>query len=306
MAKSLGPEFTYDLADLKKVDPALVHYVEKAAVPTGLKEPRGVAVGPGDRLYVAGDRAVRTFDASGAPTGDHKTVNRPRAIAVAADSLIFVATDAFVERIDPVSGAVEGWKTPETAKDSLLTGIAVFEDHVFVADATERVVLHFNRRGALVNRIDGRTPGAAAEDDGFIVPSPYFDLAVAAKDALWIANPGQRRVECYTFDGTRRTRWGKASPKIEGFCGCCNPTHLAILPDGGFATSEKGLPRVKTYTASGGFRNVVAPPAAFNNSAVGLDVATDSTGRIYVLDPAARNVRVFVPREAATSTEGKP
>ena len=35
----LGPEFTYDLSELKKVDPALIHYEQAASVPTGMTQP---------------------------------------------------------------------------------------------------------------------------------------------------------------------------------------------------------------------------------------------------------------------------
>jgi sugar lactone lactonase YvrE len=159
----------------------------------------------------------------------------------------------------------------------------------------------------VVGRIDGQVPSDTAAKDagdaGFIVPSPYFDVAVAGKDRLWIVNPGRRRVESYTFDGRILAHWGKASPKIEGLCGCCNPTHIALLPDGRLVTSEKGLPRVKVYSADGELLSVVAPPAAFADAAAGLDVAADSQGRVYVLDPIARKVRVFVRKKSAAATE---
>jgi len=35
--------------------------------------------------------------------------------------------------------------------------------------------------------------------------------------------------------------WGKRSG-IADFFGCCNPAHLALLPDGRFVTSGKGIP----------------------------------------------------------------
>jgi hypothetical protein len=84
---------------------------------------------------------------------------------------------------------------------------------------------------------------------------------------------------------------------LDGFCGCCNPSHLALTPDGKFITSEKGLPRVKVYDRAGRFECVVAGPDRFARDTVGLDVAVDSTGRILVLDPAAGAVRVFEKRE---------
>ncbi len=84
--------------------------------------------------------------------------------------------------------------------------------------------------------------------------------------------------------------------KLEGFCGCCNPSHLARMADGRFVTSEKGLPRVKLYAEDGTFVGLVAGTDAFAKETVGLDLAVDGDGRILVLDPVAKAVRVFVPK----------
>mgnify|MGYP001826318076 CR=1 FL=1 len=67
-------------------------------------------------------------------------------------------------------------------------------------------------------------------------------------------------------------------------------------------TAEKGLAatRVKVYDAKGGLESVVAPPGLFderpNGPVIVLDVAIDSAGRVLVLDPSRRQVRVFTPR----------
>jgi hypothetical protein len=85
--------------------------------------------------------------------------------------------------------------------------------------------------------------------------------------------------------------------EIDGFCGCCNPTHMAILDNGSFVTSEKGLPRVKVIAPTGELQAVVAGPGQLAPDTVGLDLAIDPEGRILVLDPAARMVRVFVEKK---------
>ena len=63
-------------------------------------------------------------------------------------------------------------------------------------------------------------------------------------------NPGRHKIEAYTFDGELETSWGTPATTIGGFSGCCNPTHIAMLPDGSFVTSEKGLARVKVYDST--------------------------------------------------------
>jgi hypothetical protein len=57
---------------------------------------------------------------------------------------------------------------------------------------------------------------------------------------------------------------------------------------------------VKVYSAQGEFEGVVAAPDRFAKDDAGLDLAVDSTGRIFVLDPAAGKVRVFVRKTAET------
>jgi hypothetical protein len=123
---------------------------------------------------------------------------------------------------------------------------------------------------------------------------------------LRVNNPGRHSVEVYTAKGDLDSSWGKATAAIEGFCGCCNPVGLALLPDGRYVTCEKGLPRVKIYSAQGVFQSVVAGPESFPENARagaqhdgsdgllgGLDAAVDSQGRIYVLDLVAEDVRVM-------------
>ena len=96
---------------------------------------------------------------------------------------------------------------------------------------------------------------------GFVCPSPYFDVAVAPDGLLRVANPGAHRVEAYTFDGHHGAFLGQArASAIEEFCGCCGPSNIAILPDGRVVTAEKGIPRVKVYSAAGEFECVVVGP----------------------------------------------
>jgi hypothetical protein len=53
------------------------------------------------------------------------------------------------------------------------------------------------------------------------------------------------------------------------------------------------LIRVKIHERDGSFRSVVAGPESFDEGTVQLDLAVDSKGRVLVLDPKRRMVRVF-------------
>ena len=186
---------------------------------------------------------------------------------------------------------------------AMLTSIAVAEKDVLVADAGNRIVLRYDAAGKLLGQIGKRDP--AKHIPGFVIPSPCFDVAMAADGLVRVVNPGAHRIEAYTLDGDLEAFWGSSGKGIEGFCGCCNPTNIALLPDGRFVTSEKGIPRVKVYRADSKFDAVVAGPDTLAPTETILeetrpdhklpvfDVAADSRGRVLVLDPLAVKVRIF-------------
>jgi len=285
----LGPEFTYDLTELKKVDPALVWYTETGALATGMKEPRGIALAPDGRLLVAGDETVRAFSEGGKGAGTFAVGGPPHCLAAGPDGTVYVGLKERVEVYDTDGSRQAAWRP--LGKRAYTTGLAAARENVFVADAGNRVLWRFDPAGKVLVRIGEKSEEKHAP--GLVVPSPYFDVALGPEGMLWVTDPGRRRVECYTYDGAYRFAWGKASMKIQGFCGCCNPTHLAIDAEGRFFTSEKGLPRVKRHDPQGRFQCVVAPPKAFADGTTGLDLAVDEAGRVLVLDPHRRRVRIF-------------
>jgi hypothetical protein len=288
---SLGEVFTYDLEALRKTDPALIKYEEVGRVKAGFGEVSAVAVDSSDRIYVAGDRAIRIFDSNGDFAVEVKLADAPRCLTVKDDGTIYIGMEDHIEVYDPKGGLIAKWGS--LGQDAVLTSVAVSGDDVFVADAGGRVVMRYDSSGKLVSRIGEKD--ADRNIPGFVIPSPYFDLAVASDGLLRVANTGCQRIEAYTFGGDLEFSWGRPANSIEGFLGCCNPANFAILPDGGFVTCEKGVPRVKVYSADGVFESVVAGAELFAQSEaiVVLDVAVDSRGRIMVLDPVEKAVRIF-------------
>ena len=295
----LGRDFSYDLTELRKVDPRLIQYDEAATISVPLAEPRGLAVDAKDRVYVAGDEAIVAFDKEGKRKAEFKVGGAPRCLAVASDGTLYVATKDHVEVFDATGERKAAWES--LGEKALITSIAVGEGGVFVADAGNRVVVRYDLAGKQVGLIGKKDE--ARDIPGLVVPSPHLDLAVGRDGLLWVVNPGRHKLEAFTADGDLEASWGKASAGIEGFSGCCNPTDIAVLPDGGFVTAEKGIPRVKVYRADGKFECVVAAPDCFEKDAVGLDLAVDSQGRVLVLDPQAKKVRVFVRKG---TKEGNP
>lgn len=308
-----------DLAPFRRVDPNLVLCEETLRFPTGFKISRAVAMAPGGRLAVSGDGGVRFFDANGEAAGERKAGASLGAMAFDANGTLYASAGDHVEVFDRGGVRLAAW--PAAGAMSLLTSIALSEADVFAADAAGRVVLRYDRAGKLLGRIGAKDANADAV--GLIVPSPYLDLAMAPDGLLRVVNPGRHRVEAYTRAGHMETQWGRAAMAIDGFCGCCNPANIAILPGGkgfgdfgGFVTAEKGLTRVKLYSPEGKFLGVVAAAASFERHDAllsgkpnegpyrALDVAVDAGGRIFVLDPVLNEVRVFQRKRPTAPTSG--
>lgn len=304
----LSERFVFDAEDYQRADPDLIEYEEQGTFATGLNVVRGVAVGPQDRIYVAGEGLVRVFAADGQQIAEIPVQGDPSCLALGCQDhehpgRLYVGAGGRILLFDP-DGAPLGTWTDGLNDRSVLTSLAVGEDGVFAADAGNRVVVRFDADGTFLGRIGELDESRGIR--GFVIPSANFDVAVTADSLVRVVNPGARRIETFTADGDWLGQWGRASAEIDGFFGCCNPSHFAVLPDGRFVTAEKGIPRVKIYNSQGEFECVVADSAMLGQTITSapldqdsghtptFDVAVDSRERVLVLDPIRRQVRVFV------------
>jgi hypothetical protein len=303
----LGKGFDYDIEELARIDPNLILYEESGgAIETGFKAAHAIALDSKGSICVAGDRAIRKFSDRGVIIGETELAAEPGCLAVLADGTIYVGLKDHVEIYDAQGQRQGSWDS--LGPEAHLTSIVVSDGNVFVADAGNRVVVRYDTSGNLVDYIGKKD--SSRNVPGFVIPSPYFDLAVSEDGLLRVVNPGRRRIEAYTFDGDLEFWWGSGSVAIEGFCGCCNPVNIALLPDGRYVTCEKGLVRVKVYSSEGEFVGVVAGPRQLVRDgelrvcdlpeecqAGGFDIAVDPGGRVLVLDTIKNIVRVFTKIE---------
>ena len=130
----LGESFGYDLSALRRTDPALVKYAESARLQTGLREALAIAVDGADRVYVAGDTAVRALVREGEATREIALGAPPRALAVGPDGKVYVAMRDHVEVHDP-AGVASPSVWASLGAGAVITSIALSADGVFVADA---------------------------------------------------------------------------------------------------------------------------------------------------------------------------
>ena len=283
----LGQSFRYDVSDLKRTDPKLMIGVERVAIRSPVAGPHAIAVDEADRLYVGGEREVAVLDETRAVVVKFPVAGEVRCLAVDKDGTVYVGHADHVAVYSAQGKKESEW--PSLVKDAVLTSLATVGTNVFVADAGNRIVWRMNKQGAVINRIGEKSEA----DGGFVIPSPYFDLAIGPGNELWVVDPGRHALTCFSYEGQQQSQWARSGAGPEGFCGCCNPSHIAIRADGSFVTSEKGLVRVKVLAATGELIGVVAGPDQFADDEHGLDLAVDCLGRILVLDPVKEQIRVF-------------
>jgi hypothetical protein len=293
----LPEEYIYDISQYTQIDPALILYQQVGqTIATGLKSAKAIAVR--DQIYIVGDEEIVMLDKSGNISGKMGLGVKPTSLAVDSEGTTVVGAGNMVMAFDVYGAETARWMVP--AGNAILTSIALHEDMIFAADAVGGRIYVYGPKGKLIRSIGGEG------ENRFSIPSPYFDIAMASDGLLRVVDPGRHLIIAYTVDGHREWNWGKATPAIEGFSGCCNPVNFAILPDGSFVTAEKGLVRVKIYDADGKFVGVVAGPEQLEWTekqrvcntpeecqSRGFDVTVDSDGKVYILDTVKNVVRIF-------------
>lgn len=281
--------YEYDLTTLRKVDSAVISHKETFQIKILSENLHGICVDNKDQIYVSTDKNIIIFRADGTQVNSLKLREPARCIAIASNGNILVGMKKRIDIRKPDgslrnSFLIKGERT-------YVTSIATVGRDIFIADAGQKIIHHYDIDGNKIKEIGEQNKEAGIK--GFVIPSPYFDIILGRQDELWAVNPGRHALEAYNKKGEQISSWQRTSMSIEGFSGCCNPSNIAILSDGSFVTAEKGLERVKIHLPSGDFKSVVAAPELFEPKTNGIDLAVDSNDRILVLDPVKKMIRIF-------------
>ena len=154
----LSDAYEYDLRQLAKIDPNLILYAQSGPViRTGLSQSRAIVLDANDRIYVAGDEAIRVFNAVGDVEGTIGLSGEPQCLMVSDDGTIYLGMRDHVEVLSPEGRVVASWEP--LGDEAVLTSIARQGDAVLVADAGHRIVLLYDTAGTLVDHIGGEGPG---------------------------------------------------------------------------------------------------------------------------------------------------
>lgn len=286
-----GNKFELNIDNYTRVDTSLIGYKEIRNYNIKAGSPQGIACRE-QKIYLVADNFLQVFNLKGDQLLKIILPYEAKCLDISKGEEIVIG---FRNRVGLFNNSGEMlWLTDTLTSRAYITAVAIKDQLIFVADAGNRVVHRYDISGKYLDYFEGKT----GENDslGFIVPSGYFDLKINPDGELWVVNPGKHTLENYTDQGELRSFWGNSSPGLEGFSGCCNPAHIAFLPDGSFVTSEKLIVRIKIHKPSGELQTVVASPDQFNENGMAPDIAADDNGNIYALDFDRKIIRVFAPK----------
>jgi hypothetical protein len=229
---------------------------------------------------VCGREAVEVLSPKGNFSAMYPIQAEAECVSFGDNGRLYLGTGNYVSVLDTETGLINEWTVLD--ERSIITSVAVSGENVFVADAGTATVWVFDSLGMLQSVIED-----------FFVPSPYFDVAAAAGGLAWIVDPGRHTIALYNAAGERSAAFGRYSPAVDGFGGCCNPANIALRADGTIITAEKGIMRVKLFDQNGDFRGLAAAPEDFPFYDSEIDVVSGSSNEILVLSPLARKICVF-------------
>jgi hypothetical protein len=281
--------YEYQLDKFKQVDSNVLCYKEIQKIRPSIGAIHSISLDIDDNIYVTSGNKVLKYNSKGDSILSFIISDTAFCITIMKTGDILVGMKDHIEHYNAKGKLLKSWDKQNKA--AYFTSAACNDSSAYVADAGNKIVHHYNLKGELIGEIGRKDKSKGIP--GFFIPSPYFDVVIDKQGQLWAVNTGRHSFEAYTSEGELITRWERTSMGLDGFSGCCNPSHVAMLSDGSFVTAEKGLVRVKIHKSNGDFKCVVASPEQFIDGTTGLDLAVDSKDRILVLDPVKVEVRIF-------------
>lgn len=243
---------------------------------------KAVAVSEYGKIILAGESFIACYDSELNFLWEDTTDYEVTAVASFSDKIYAAKINAIM--VLNLEGKIIAEWGPYDEK-TLITSVSANKNSVAFADAAGKSVYILDAGGA-VKYIIGRS------GEQFIVPSPYFDVALGKDNTLFVANTGNRRIEHRKTDGTLIDYFGESGLAPDSFCGCCNPAHFALY-GGGFITAEKGVNRIKILDSNGEFKEFVS---SVNNflAPIPLDIAVSPQGEtILGANPGDSKLYIF-------------
>jgi hypothetical protein len=241
-----------------------------------------VSVSNNGSIILGGESFIACYNSDFELLWEFKT-GMPATALTISGNIVYAAVQANILVLNMNGEMVEEWGPFDD--NSMITSLTANETYVAFADAANKTVFILDKEG-VVKSLIGKS------EDPFIIPSPYFDVALDAGTILFVANTGNRRIEKRNIDGTLLSFFGEPGIEPGAFCGCCNPAHFTMIP-GGFVTAEKGINRIKILNEKGEFVEFVSSVNDFVPP-LPLDIASPDGKIIYGANPADSKLYVFM------------
>jgi hypothetical protein len=239
-----------------------------------------VAVALNGKIILGGDSFVKAVDNNLNDLWKLPTEQKITALSVSGDT-VFASTQGTILLISASGKLLDEWGPYED--NSIITSVSAGKNVLAVADAGTRRVFLLDKKGVMRSMM-------GQSEEQFVIPSAYFDVALDGNQ-LFVANTGNRRVETWTTEGKKLSQFGEPGTAPGAFCGCCNPAHFALIPQG-FVTAEKGINRIKILDRNGDFIEFVSSQNDFIPS-IPLDVASIDGKTIYAANSVNSTLYVF-------------
>jgi hypothetical protein len=239
-----------------------------------------VAVSAEGKIYNGGDSFVKSLNPDLTDSWSLRTDTTITSLAI-SDDTIFASTPETILLISTAGKLIAEWGPYE--ENSMITSVAADKRFIAFADAGNKLVFVLKKNGE-VHSMMGQS------EEKFVIPSSYFDVALSG-DQLFAANTGNHRIETWTTDGKKLAQFGEPGTAPGAFCGCCNPAHFAVIPQG-FVTAEKGINRIKILGPDGEFIEFVSSNNNFVRP-VPLDVASADGKTIYAANSVDSTLYIF-------------
>jgi hypothetical protein len=242
---------------------------------------KAVSVAPDGSVIVGGESFISSYNNNLKQKWSIKTEAPITAIS-AFGNKIYAATMELILVISAEGSIIEEWGPFED--NAIITSVSAGSSGVVFADAGNKIIVILDKEG-VVRKMVGQNDGQ------FVIPSPYFDIALDSAGFIYAANTGHRRIETRNSEGVTISYFGEAGTSPDAFCGCCNPAHF-VKTRTGYITAEKGINRIKILGESGEFVEFVSSQNDFTPS-VPLDLASTDGKIIYAANPSDSKLYVF-------------
>lgn len=239
-----------------------------------------VAVSEDGIIFLGGDSFVKSLNSDLTDSWNLNTDVKITSLTLSGDT-VFASTSETILVISTSGKLITEWGPYEG--NSILTSVSAGKRFLAIADAGNKRVFILKKNGEMRSMM-------GQSEEQFIIPSPYFDVALSG-DQLFAANTGHRRIETWTTDGKKLSQFGEPGTAPGAFCGCCNPAHFAVIPQG-FVTAEKGINRIKILDYNGDFIEFVSSQNDFIPS-IPVDVASADGKTIYAANSVNSKLYIF-------------